>query len=170
MAPRARSIARGYVKVSEIHHRDAGPEDGFPDKTSDDRIKETSSSFGSITRLLLTKTSGTIAAIATLTFAACSSQPNLTPAQKGGRRIRRDEFRSRRQVLAHRAHLYRCPAIDKPLCSVEYSLPDIQCVRIGPKGHVFVAEAEWEPLRLSCRDRTRDYVRLAEDFSMLARH
>ena len=123
MAPRARSIARGYVKVSEIHHRDAGPEDGFPDKTSDDRIKEISSSFGSITRLLLTKTSGTIAAIATLTFAACSSQPNLTPAQKGGRRIRRDEFRSRRQVLAHRAHLYRCPAIDKPLCSVEYSRP-----------------------------------------------
>ena len=104
-----------------------------------------------------------------LTFAGCSSQPNLTPAQEAAGKYAEMNF-DLDKCMPIEPNLYRCPAIDKPLCSVEYSRPDIQCVRIGPKGHVFVAEAEWEPLRLSCRDRTRDYVRLAEDFSMLARH
>jgi hypothetical protein len=34
--------------------------------------------------------------------------------------------------------LYKCPAIDKPICTTEYSQPDVQCVRIGKKGSVFV--------------------------------
>ena len=34
--------------------------------------------------------------------------------------------------------LYKCPAIDKPICTTEYSQPGVECVRLGKKGSVFV--------------------------------
>jgi hypothetical protein len=36
------------------------------------------------------------------------------------------------------ANLYKCPAIDQPLCTPEFNRGDVNCVRIGPKGSVFV--------------------------------
>jgi hypothetical protein len=33
--------------------------------------------------------------------------------------------------------LYKCPAADKPICSPDYN-GQAECVRIGPKGSVFV--------------------------------
>ena len=35
------------------------------------------------------------------------------------------------------AGLYKCPASDKPICSPDYN-GQVECVRIGPKGSVFV--------------------------------
>jgi len=35
-------------------------------------------------------------------------------------------------------NLYKCPAIDKPICTPEFSRPDIVCIRVGKKGNVFV--------------------------------
>jgi hypothetical protein len=35
------------------------------------------------------------------------------------------------------AGLYKCPAADKPICSPDYN-GQVDCVRIGPKGSVFV--------------------------------
>ena len=35
-------------------------------------------------------------------------------------------------------NLYKCPAIDKPICTTEYSQPGVECIRIGKKGSVFV--------------------------------
>jgi hypothetical protein len=35
-------------------------------------------------------------------------------------------------------NLYKCPAIDKPICTTEFSQPAIECIRIGKKGSVFV--------------------------------
>jgi hypothetical protein len=35
------------------------------------------------------------------------------------------------------AGLYKCPAIDKPICDSTYS-GDVECVKIGKKGSVFV--------------------------------
>jgi len=35
-------------------------------------------------------------------------------------------------------NLYKCPATDQPLCTPEFQRTDISCVRIGPKGSVFV--------------------------------
>jgi len=35
-------------------------------------------------------------------------------------------------------NLYKCPAIDQPLCTPEFQRSDISCVRIGPKGSVFI--------------------------------
>jgi hypothetical protein len=37
--------------------------------------------------------------------------------------------------------LYKCPAADKPICSPDYN-GQAECVRIGPKGSVFVQGAE----------------------------
>jgi len=36
------------------------------------------------------------------------------------------------------ANLYKCPAVDKPLCTPEFNRDDLNCVRIGPKGSVFI--------------------------------
>ena len=35
-------------------------------------------------------------------------------------------------------NLYKCPAIDKPICTTEYNQPGVECVRLGKKGSVFV--------------------------------
>ena len=35
-------------------------------------------------------------------------------------------------------NIYKCPAIDKPICTTEYSQPGVECVHIGKKGSVFV--------------------------------
>ena len=35
------------------------------------------------------------------------------------------------------ANLYKCPASDKPICNPDYN-GQVECVRIGPKGSVFV--------------------------------
>ena len=35
-------------------------------------------------------------------------------------------------------NIYKCPAIDKPICTTEYSQPGIECVHISKKGSVFV--------------------------------
>lgn len=36
------------------------------------------------------------------------------------------------------ANLYKCPAVDQPICTPEFNRGDVNCVRIGPKGSVFV--------------------------------
>jgi hypothetical protein len=36
------------------------------------------------------------------------------------------------------AGLYKCPAMDQPICDASFSNPNIQCLRIGHKGSVFV--------------------------------
>ena len=35
-------------------------------------------------------------------------------------------------------NLYKCPAVDKPICTTEYSQPGVECIRVGKKGNVFV--------------------------------
>jgi hypothetical protein len=35
-------------------------------------------------------------------------------------------------------NMYKCPAIDQPICTPEFQRTDVSCVRIGPKGSVFV--------------------------------
>ncbi|HYL59680.1 MAG TPA: hypothetical protein VEU51_12495 [Candidatus Acidoferrales bacterium] len=35
-------------------------------------------------------------------------------------------------------NLYKCPAIDQAICTPEFVRTDVNCVRIGPKGSVFV--------------------------------
>jgi len=35
-------------------------------------------------------------------------------------------------------NLYKCPAVDQPMCTPEFNRTDVNCIRIGPKGSVFV--------------------------------
>ncbi len=35
-------------------------------------------------------------------------------------------------------NIYRCPAVDKPICSPDYNGP-LECVRIGKNGGVYIA-------------------------------
>jgi hypothetical protein len=88
-----------------------------------------------------TRISATIAAIAVLTFAGCGSQPDVTPAQRAAGDYEEMNF-DLDKCLPLGPNLYRCPAVDKPLCTVEFSRPDIECLRVGAKGHVFVRKLD----------------------------
>ena len=90
-------------------------------------------------RFSLIKTSATIAAVAMLTFAGCSSQTEVTPAQKAAGDYAEMNF-DINKCMPIEPNLFRCPAIDQPLCTTEFSRPDIQCLRIGPKGSVFLSK------------------------------
>ena len=91
-------------------------------------------------RFSLTKISATIAALAMLTLAGCSSQQTeITPAQKAAGDYAEMNF-DINKCMPIEPNLFRCPAIDQPLCTTEFSRPDIQCVRIGPKGNVFLSK------------------------------
>jgi hypothetical protein len=88
----------------------------------------------------LIRASATIAALAMLAFAGCSSQQTeVTPAQKAAGDYAEMNF-DINKCMPIEPNLFRCPAIDQPLCTAEFSRPDIQCVRIGPKGNVFLSK------------------------------
>ncbi len=42
-------------------------------------------------------------------------------------------------------NLYKCPAVDQPICTPEFVRTDVNCVRIGPKGSVFVMRGGANP-------------------------
>lgn len=74
-----------------------------------------------------------IIALLAIVVGGCSSTPPETAAQK--------------QVLANidvnkcqtvDVNIYRCPAIDKPICTPDYRGP-LECVRLGKNGGVYVA-------------------------------
>ena len=91
-------------------------------------------------RFSLARTGATIAALAMLAFAGCSStQTEVTPAQKAAGEYAEMNF-DINKCMPIEPNLFRCPAIDQPLCTTEFSRPDIQCVRIGPKGSVFLSK------------------------------
>jgi hypothetical protein len=43
------------------------------------------------------------------------------------------------------ANLYKCPAIDQPICTPQFVRTDVNCVHIGPKGSVFVQRGGYTP-------------------------
>jgi hypothetical protein len=74
------------------------------------------------------------AAVAMLAFAGCSS----SPPPPGMKQLEKVELRfSIDQCEPIGAGIFKCPAIDRPICNPDYN-GQIDCVRIGPKGSVFV--------------------------------
>ena len=69
-----------------------------------------------------------VAAIAMLTFVGCSSQTDVTPTQTAPGQYAEMNF-DLEKCLPIQANLYKCPAIDKPLCTVEFSRPDVKSTR-----------------------------------------
>ena len=35
-------------------------------------------------------------------------------------------------------NMYKCPAVDKPICKPEYNPGGVECIKIGKKGSVYV--------------------------------
>lgn len=79
-----------------------------------------------------------VAALTVLSLGGCSSS---TPAPPSAAMKRAELHFSLDQCQPLDANLYKCPAIDKPICSPDYNGTQVDCVRIGPKGSVFVEQA-----------------------------
>jgi hypothetical protein len=75
-------------------------------------------------------------ALGALTMVGCSSNTPAPPPGTSGLELSFDL--SKCQQLE--AGLFKCPAADRPICSSSYSGSQAtQCIRLGPKGSVFVA-------------------------------
>jgi len=73
------------------------------------------------------------ASLGMLALGGCSSQDADQPTEKP---IAANFALEKCQQLE--PNLFKCPAVDQPLCTPEFNRTDINCVRIGPKGSVFV--------------------------------
>lgn len=86
-----------------------------------------------------TKIVGYTAALATLALlglGGCSSSADPSQAQQASLAKAELHF-DLNQCQDMGAGLYKCPASDKPICNPDYN-GEVKCVRIGPKGSVFV--------------------------------
>ncbi len=80
---------------------------------------------------------GALVAVALLTIVGCSSQIAETPAQQKAGDYAEMNF-DLDKCLPIEPNLYKCPAIDKPLCTPQFARTDVICVHTGPKGAVFM--------------------------------
>lgn len=88
-------------------------------------------------RRSLAKLNLILLALATLAAAGCSSQVAETPAQQAAGNYEEMNF-DLDKCLPIEPNLYRCPAIDQPLCTPDFARTDVICVHVGPKGHVYL--------------------------------
>jgi len=74
-----------------------------------------------------------VGALGMLAIGGCSSQStDQAPAQPIAANFALEKCQ---QI---EPNLFKCPAVDQPLCTPEFNRTDINCVRVGPKGSVFV--------------------------------
>jgi hypothetical protein len=70
-------------------------------------------------------------------LAGCASD-NPPPPPQSGTPLAQANF-DLQKCEQLQANLYKCPAVDQPLCTPEFNRSDISCIRIGPKGSVFIS-------------------------------
>ena len=76
------------------------------------------------------------AALSLLAIAGCSSYTEPSAATQAG--LAKTELHFDINACQQiEPGLYKCPAADKPICNPDYN-GQAECVRIGPKGSVFV--------------------------------
>jgi hypothetical protein len=81
---------------------------------------------------------GTISAIAVLMFVALSGCSSSEPSAAQQAALAKTELHFDINACQQiEPGLYKCPAADKPICNPDYN-GQAECVRIGPKGSVFV--------------------------------
>lgn len=74
-----------------------------------------------------------LAALGVLVLGGCASQSaDQPPAQPVQVNFALDKCQ---QI---QPNLFKCPAIDLPICTPQFVRTDVNCVRVGPKGSVFV--------------------------------
>ena len=81
------------------------------------------------------RTVSVIAVLGLLTLGGCSTSEPSAATQAGLAKTELHFDINQCQDLG--AGLYKCPASDKPICNPDYN-GTVECVRIGPKGSVFV--------------------------------
>jgi predicted component of type VI protein secretion system len=85
---------------------------------------------------LAKRTISTIAVLSLLILAGCSSytEPSSAEQKALAKTELHFDINACQQI---EPGLYKCPAADKPICNPDYN-GQAECVRIGPKGSVFV--------------------------------
>ena len=81
------------------------------------------------------------AALSTLLVlgAGCSTAANQGPgAQSRGAELNFDL--SKCQAIDE--NMYRCPAIDKPICNPKYTPAGVECIKLGRQGGVYVMSVQ----------------------------
>jgi len=94
-----------------------------------------SRSSGLKTERIAKRASLAIAVLGLLALAGCSSS-EPPPAQQAAMAKTELHFDLGKCEMLE-ANLYKCPASDKAICNPDYN-GQAECVRIGPKGSVFV--------------------------------
>jgi len=96
----------------------------------------TSRSSGSCAGRFVARVALTAGVIGLLALGGCSSSEPPVPAEQTA--LAKTELHfdiNKCQSIS--PGLYKCPATDQPICSPDYNGQQ-QCVRIGPKGSVFI--------------------------------
>jgi len=91
-------------------------------------------------RLRMVPAAALAASLGMLAFGGCSSQNADVPPEHP---IAVNFALDKCQQLE--ANLYKCPAVDQPICTPQFVRTDVNCVRIGPKGSVFVQRGGYNP-------------------------
>jgi hypothetical protein len=95
-----------------------------------------SRTLGSKTPVIAKRALSAIAVLGLLALGGCSSYEPPSAATQAG--LARVELHFNLGVCQPiEPGLYKCPATDKPICNPDYN-GQAECVRIGPKGSVFV--------------------------------
>jgi hypothetical protein len=90
-----------------------------------------------VSRMKLTAIAG---ALAMLAFAGCSTETPPAQPTTGSPTTQANFDLSKCEVIE--ANLYKCPAVDTPLCTPQFNRDDINCVHIGKKGSVFISRQQ----------------------------
>jgi hypothetical protein len=93
-------------------------------------------SSSSMAKRIAKRTISAIAVAGLLALGGCSSSSDPSASQQAA--LSKTELHfdiNKCQDMG--GGLYKCPASDKPICNPDYN-GSVECVRIGPKGGVFV--------------------------------
>jgi hypothetical protein len=82
---------------------------------------------------------GLASALWLVTVTGCSS---AAPANSGAQLGATELHFSLEQCQPLGPNLWKCPAIDKPICSPDYVGTDVQCVRVDKSGKVIVQQMQ----------------------------
>jgi|SRR5277367_1593234 len=90
---------------------------------------------GSNARRIAKRTLSAIAVLGLLALGGCStSEPSPTQQAALAKTELHFDINACQEIGAN---IYKCPAVDKSICNPDYN-GQAECVRIGPKGSVFV--------------------------------
>ena len=82
------------------------------------------------------RTISVVALLGLLALGGCSSSPEPSATQQAALAKTELHF-DINKCEDQGGGLYKCPASDKPICNPDYN-GTVECVRIGPKGGVFI--------------------------------